>query len=885
MRKYTSFLFAAALACSASLFAQNDAACDAIDLPTDGTTGIYDNTGYGLETGEDAIAPPVGTDGANSCVSTNGWCGGNTGIENSAWFTFTAPASGAVEINTCSGGNAIDTQLAVYEVGDCADFGTYTFLGGNDDLPDGCAEGTSTFASNLPVSGLTEGTTYYILVDSYLGEQGAYEISVTAFVPPALVQVIHNSPDDAATTVDIWLDDTRILDDFAFRTATNFLEVPSDVDLTIGVAPADSESESESVYTLPVNLESGVNYILVANGITGLSGTSYDPAPAFGIDVFDMGRTSAADPANTDVLVHHGSTDAPTVDVFESQVLGVTAVDNAPYQGFVPYLELPTADYVFVVQDEMGMTDLFTYAAPLAALGLNGAAITVVASGFVVPENNGDGPEFGLWVATAAGGPLLPLAAPLDNDNPCGAIDLPVDGTSAIYTNVGATTLPGEDAISPGADDEGGIGTAGWFAGDTLTQNSVWFTFTAPESGAVNISTCYAGTGNLDTQVAVYSATDCNDLGTLTEISANDDGPDGCAEANNLATDLDICGLTPGQTYWLVVDGYAGASGEFEIGITENDPCLARLQVIHNSADDAAPEVDIYLNGGLFMDDFAFRTAEGFFDAPAEVEILIQVAPGNSTSADDAIADFPLTLAQDETYIAVAAGITGLSGTEYNPAPAFNLEIFAGAREAAAVAGNTDVLVFHGATDAPTVDVAETGVGAGIIVDDMSYPEFASQGYLELGTLNYELAVQTADNQVTVGTYDAPLADLGLEDVAITVLASGFLSPEDDGDGAPFGLWVALPAGGDLIPLDLLSSVNDFEAIEFSMRPNPATDVLFIDSVENIESLAIYDMQGRVVLNQAGNFQTVDVSGLADGLYQVAVSIGERTSFQKLIVQ
>ena len=45
--------------------------------------------------------------------------------------------------------------------------------------------------------------------------------------------------------------------------------------------------------------------------------------------------------------------------------------------------------------------------------------------------------------------------------------------------------------------------------------------------------------------------------------------------------------------------------------------------------------------------------------------------------------------------------------------------------------GNVDVLVHHGSTDAPTVDVVETGVGAGTLVDDISYTEF--QGYLELG--------------------------------------------------------------------------------------------------------------------------------------------------------
>ena len=61
----------------------------------------------------------------------------------------------------------------------------------------------------------------------------------------------------------------------------------------------------------------------------------------------------------------------------------------------------------------------------------------------------------------------------------------------------------------------------------------------------------------------------------------------------------------------------------------------ARLQVIHNAADPGAASVDIYLNDGLLLDDFAFRAATPFIDAPANQDISIGVAHGTSSSVNE----------------------------------------------------------------------------------------------------------------------------------------------------------------------------------------------------------------------------------------------------------
>jgi hypothetical protein len=117
----------------------------------------------------------------------------------------------------------------------------------------------------------------------------------------------------------------------------------------------------------------------------------------------------------TDLLVFHGSTDAPEVSVW--LMGGESALFTFGYGDFAGYLGLPTDDYVLEIRTADGETTVVTYEAPLQTLGLEGAAITVVASGFLNPASNSDGPAFGLYVATAAGGDLIPLPVYEEDDD------------------------------------------------------------------------------------------------------------------------------------------------------------------------------------------------------------------------------------------------------------------------------------------------------------------------------------------------------------------------------------------------------------------------------------------------------------------------------------
>ena len=232
----------------------------------------------------------------------------------------------------------------------------------------------------------------------------------------AKVQVIHNCADLAAATVDVYLNNTLLLDNFPFRKATPFIDASAGIPLTIQVKVPTSTVTTSALYTLNTTLTAGSKYILVADGI--VSATGYTPnatAKPFQISVYATARETANVATKTDVLVHHGSTDAPTVDVNETTVPVVGLVNDISYPAFAGYLELSTANYTLNVTLASGSPVVATYSAPLQTLGLVGKAITVLASGFLNPAVNSNGPAFGLWVALNTGGflvqlPVIPLA-------------------------------------------------------------------------------------------------------------------------------------------------------------------------------------------------------------------------------------------------------------------------------------------------------------------------------------------------------------------------------------------------------------------------------------------------------------------------------------------
>lgn len=197
----------------------------------------------------------------------------------------------------------------------------------------------------------------------------------------------------------------------------------------------------------------------------------------------------------------------------------------------------------------------------------NFAVVTTVGTTNIGPfaaNSTGCAGTYQYWARWVVSGNFL--AAPT-NDNLCSATALTL-GTTASGNNTCATVQGGE--VDP-AD------------GSISPSNSVWYTFTAPPSGHVIVTTDFAGT-SFDTEIAVYRASGSPCPGTnwggLTEVGSDDD----IVALFNLKSELELECLTPGATYYVQVDGNSAADfGAFQIRVSSVGAALPTNDLICNA--------------------------------------------------------------------------------------------------------------------------------------------------------------------------------------------------------------------------------------------------------------------------------------------------------------
>jgi hypothetical protein len=301
---------------------------------------------------------------------------------------------------------------------------------------------------------------------------------------PARLQVIHNAADPAAASVDVYLNGSLLLDNFEFRKATPFVDVPSGVPLNIGVAPGSSTSASDTLRNFTVTLAAGKKYTAIANGIVG-SGFASNPDGlpiAFTLFAADRARESARWSWFVDLRAFHGATDAPTVGLHVRGKYSASLSDGLSYGQFTSYKSLLPGKYVVDVTVNGGQTVVASFAADLS--GLRGGAAVVFASGFLNQAANQNGPAFGLFAALPNGTvvPLPSMATArlqvIHNaaDPAAASVDVYVDGAKLLDNFEFRKATPFVDVPAGVIVNIGIAGPNSASAADTLKNIPVVFT-------------------------------------------------------------------------------------------------------------------------------------------------------------------------------------------------------------------------------------------------------------------------------------------------------------------------------------------------------------------------------------------------------------------------
>ena len=185
--------------------------------------------------------------------------------------------------------------------------------------------------------------------------------------------------------------------------------------------------------------------------------------------------------------------------------------------------------------------------------GDGGSRFDLQMNGILSGIFNGSGAG-NVWTFTA-GESLL-----VENDVPCDAASVEVDGATVMISTAGATAQAGEP--SPPAAPNGSCGLPGsWCGSDGAVTNSGWVSFSPQTEAPLVISTC-TDSASFDTQIALYKVEDCADWSTYELISSGDD------QCSNYRSIMNTSCLEAGSDYFIQIEGWGGQTGDAYVTVS-----------------------------------------------------------------------------------------------------------------------------------------------------------------------------------------------------------------------------------------------------------------------------------------------------------------------------
>ena len=527
-----------------------------------------------------------------------------------------------------------------------------------------------------------------------------------------------------------------------------------------------------------------------------------------------------------------------------------------------------------------------------------------------------------------------------DDDGSCGETDQVNDACAgALELSCGESLLMNNEECA-NVDDVPGCATS---APQTSTAG-LWFTFEGT-GNEVTLTTCLPGT-NFDTYLSVYEGA----CGDLTCVAGNDDQSE--------TTDFDdFCPVTfvastvtlstaEFTTYFVLVSGVYGESGDFEIGLTcvlpgctdeaacnyddtaniddgscESTSCVGCTDPLASNYNSLAtiPDNDACQYCELELGTTLLQGVTCLGDNDAQVVLNIS----NASEPEGLIVYLDDEEVLGTTFDGLVAGTYTVLVIEDSSCSALvNFTVNEGI-SLNVITQTTDLLCFGDASGVIDANVSNgqapfsydlTGVSSANNANGL-FDGLAGGGYLIevtdangcTGSVDLELEEPAALSLEATIT-DAATPGTGAIDLTITggtapydvtwTQDGAFVSETEDLEGldGPSSFEVVVVDGngcemeGGPFAVSDASGVYDLESLVFRLMPNPATDVLQLqwsNWTEQVE-LQIFDASGRIILQRALPMQpswTMDVSAWAAGTYHVQLSSSSSVGHASLVIQ
>lgn len=266
-----------------------------------------------------------------------------------------------------------------------------------------------------------------------VGEDGSVIIyDVLSGSQTARIQIIHNSPEPAYAQTDIYVNRVLKGDNLNYRRATGFMDIPAGENIVVGFAPATSASARDyrdSVLLPP--LRPGRTYTYLLNGVKDSTKYAANPdtniSVRLTVSVLENALEVGPEEANgTVVRSFHGSTDAPVVSFTRNDLSAPAIATELAYrQATETYLDVPAAiDTLWIVDPADNNKRLKGWQVDLRG---NKRALVAIASGFLTPSANQNGPALRIMLVDATGTVTVPQ------------LEVDPGGTSAVQDMVDAT--------------------------------------------------------------------------------------------------------------------------------------------------------------------------------------------------------------------------------------------------------------------------------------------------------------------------------------------------------------------------------------------------------------------------------------------------------------